>query len=158
MSDFSETFIEERIEAYEAPIREFKDHWTREKERYMPVLRKLAHLGAEFYAGDRTYLQVNLMGDGHVLAEAMRALRAHGFNTYNSKPAKNDPTWSSFWTVEGAGDWHIRIYLNFTSSVCRRVKTGTKTVVQDVFEIVCGEHGAAGESLQTPAVDDSLPF
>jgi hypothetical protein len=30
----------------------------------------------------------------------------------------------------------------FTSTVCRRVKVGTKTVEVDVYETVCGEHGA----------------
>jgi hypothetical protein len=33
----------------------------------------------------------------------------------------------------------VRIWLAFSSTVCRRVKIGTKTVEQDVYETVCDE-------------------
>lgn len=36
-------------------------------------------------------------------------------------------------------DCELRWYLSFSSSVCRRVKVGTRTVEQDVYETVCDE-------------------
>ena len=82
-------------------------------------------------------LEFNLAvaGDRHEFAAAIRALRVNGFKTDDAPPAKNAPSWSGhFKHITGA-----RMYLSFTSRACRRVKVGTRTIEEDVYETVCDE-------------------
>jgi hypothetical protein len=97
---------------------------------------------------DLNGLTINVAGDKHILASAIRALRTHGFKTRNEPPATNASSWSAWFEPEHedhALPWEIRqsgrVYLYFSSTVCRRVKVGqtTRVVTEDVYETVCGE-------------------
>lgn len=92
---------------------------------------------------DRVGVGYTIAGDSHDLAKAIRAVRTRGYTTNWSPPKENDPSWSGFYNKEDGPE----VYISFTSKVCRRVKIGTKTVEQDVYEIQCGDQG---ESVAAP--------
>jgi len=83
------------------------------------------------------YLGPNIYASGnkHDLAGCVRALRVNGFKSDSAPPGKHDSSWTAFFhNEEGA-----KVYFNFSSKVCRRVKVGTKMVEQDLYETVCDE-------------------
>lgn len=82
-------------------------------------------------------LTVSIAGDKHTLEAAWGRLRQAGFSAPTSRPKENDPTWAGRFEHKSGAVF----YMSFTSSLCRRVKIGTKTVEQDVYETVCGERG-----------------
>lgn len=84
---------------------------------------------------DTIGVDISTTGDKHELAAIIRAYRINGFTTDSKPPAKNDPSWSA-WFRQKNGATSV---LCFTSKVCRRIKTGTKMVEQEVFETVCDE-------------------
>lgn len=79
-------------------------------------------------------IDLNFTGDGHRLGEVWSALRHAGYAP-NSRPQKGETTFYTHWRQEGLATF----WMSFTSSVCRRVQVGTKTVEQPVYEIQCGE-------------------
>jgi len=106
---------------------------------------------------DGDYINLSFAGDGLKLAAVWKLLRHHGFKN-SCHPKKGDTTFYAFWKQEG----HAEFFMNFTSSVCRRVKVGTKTVEQDVYETQCGELPTDLE-IEAPKnavveADDEIPF
>lgn len=106
---------------------------------------------------DNDYINLSFAGDGPKLATVWKLLRQHGYKN-SCHPKKGDTTFYAFWEQEG----HAKFFMNFTSSVCRRVKVGTKTIEQDVYETQCGEMPTDLE-IEAPKnavveVDDDLPF
>lgn len=98
---------------------------------------------------DNDYIAVRFTGDGERLGDVWGELRRHGFNT-TARPEKGQTEFYSFWEREG----YCRIFLIFMSSVCRRVKIGTRTVTkeEDIFETQCGEMPELEEQITPPAL------
>lgn len=121
-----------------------------------PIYEKAFELGADFNC-ESPWASISLSGDKHKLAEMVRAFRTLGFNTSSERPASNSPSWSPTFT-NSKGDF---VFFYFTSSVCRRVKIGTKTEperVVDVYETVCGEADGNGEPIPAAPEAVSVPF
>lgn len=78
---------------------------------------------------------VHITGTREILIAAMRALRRQGYEA-DARPISGRPGYSTYFRKEGMPE----IWFNFTSTQYRRVKVGTQTVVQDVYETVCDEH------------------
>jgi hypothetical protein len=85
---------------------------------------------------DSDHISVNFSGDGAKLGFVWGELRRHGYNTH-SRPEKGKTEFYSFWVHES----FCKIWLNFSSSVCRRVQVGTRTVTKEepIYETQCGE-------------------
>lgn len=79
-------------------------------------------------------LDINVVGNGTDLSNVWRALRTRGWDTTKDKPEPGDTGWSGFWRKEGV---EYQVYLNFASTVCRRVQVGTQMVEMPVYEIRC---------------------
>ena len=79
-------------------------------------------------------VNVAFTGDGPKLTEVWKALRAAGYQP-NNRPKKGESTFYSHWFQEG----YSTVWMNFSSSVCRRVQVGTKMVEQPIYEVQCGE-------------------
>jgi hypothetical protein len=79
-------------------------------------------------------LDVGVTGDRHALMAAFGALRRLNF-TPSSRPVAGSPSYSAFFTHDSGA----MVWFSFSSTQCRRVKVGTKTVEQDVYETVCDE-------------------
>jgi hypothetical protein len=119
-------------------VRRYRAAWDTAQNQFAPILEKFVALGSEPYAADSDYIIVSLIGDAHLLADGVRILRTAGFNTYAEKPKRNDPNWSALFSHPDTADL-MRIYLSFSSSVCRRVKVGTEIREVDIYETQCGE-------------------
>lgn len=98
----------------------------------LKAIAKLNVIRADFEGGT---LDISISGDRHQLIAAFAALRRCGFDPGSDRPTAGSPTYNAFFRHESGAC----IWFTFASTQCRRVKTGTKTVEQDVFETVCDE-------------------
>lgn len=115
-------------------------------------------LGGEPHS-DGDWIFVPVTGDKHKFLAFARLIAKHGFG---APRVEKGATGFTMLKLLGSGDSELPIYFQFSSTACRRVKVGTKTVEQDVYETVCDESLPYGEqSPQHPAesaVVDDLPF
>ena len=104
---------------------------------------------------DNEYMFLTFAGGGDKLKAAWAALRRAGYNT-ESRPEKGDTAFNAFWRKEG----YAAIFMMFSSTLCRRVKVGTKMVEQDVFETQCGELPEIETETSPSAITvaDDIPF
>ena len=77
-------------------------------------------------------VDISVTGDKHVLQAVFGAFRKLGYEP-SKRPNKDDTYFYCRWTKEGKPSF----YFSFSSTVCKRVKIGTKMVEQDVYEVVC---------------------
>jgi len=118
-----------------------KIKWVASKPHLLPLIAKLVALGHEPRYND-SYLSIDFAGDAKALADVVRALRNSGWDTKSAKPKPEDTSWSAYYTKEGC---KVDVFLWFSSSVCRKVKVGTKLVEQDVYEVQCGDTNLLGD-------------
>jgi hypothetical protein len=115
-----------------------RSRWNSIKDFYRPIVNALHRLGIE--PGLSTDVDVSFSGDAHKLATVVRILRTSGFTTESARPKDGDTTWYARYTHPECA---TSVWLYFTSSVCKRVKVGTKMVEQDVYEVQCGDGNLA---------------
>lgn len=156
-------FINRQLIREQLELAERRETWNMHKGVLGPIVNALRKLGADVSFPNS--IDVTLIGDAGVLAKSVRVLRTSGF-TFNaaSRPKKGDTSWTQFFNSERCP---IRIFFRFSSSVCRRVPTGTKMVETPTFETVCdsielppADELAANvvELTATQAVVDEVPF
>lgn len=138
-----------------------KAKWNANRTLLSGVVNALIKLGIEPTFGI-DHLNVQCTGDKDKLTAVMRILRTSGFNTTADRPAKGDSGWYAWFD---SNECSIRIWFSFTSSVCRRVKTGVKAVTVDVYETQCGDISPEEAPMITvdaaqleQRVADDLPF
>lgn len=108
--------------------------WNANRSRLAPMARALAILKLEpTFTGE---FNISFTGDKDALVNVVRLLRIHGWNTHADKPKKGDSSWCAWYNHP---ECPVQIWLYFTSSVCRRVKVGTKMEQVDVYETQCGD-------------------
>ena len=113
---------------------ELVEKWNQVRPQLTPMIEELIKLGIE--PNFTSYsLDIAFTGDADKLVAALRIIMREGYKGKADKPKMGDTSWYSWFNAEGK---HA-IWFNFTSSVCRRVKVGTKMVEQDVFETRCGD-------------------
>ncbi len=145
-----EQSILQNLQAKRTALDAMEANWTQSKAYALPVIERLAALGSEPYIYNDSFFYAALSGDVHTLTDAIRALRVGGFKS-SEKPERKSATFTSVYRHPEA---KLGILLAFSSSVCRRVKVGTKTETVDVYEVQCGE---SDEFKAEGAVDD-VPF
>ena len=79
-------------------------------------------------------IDLSFTGTGDKLRAVWVELRRAGYKP-NARPEKGKTQFYTYWEQEG----YARIWMNFSSSVCRRVQVGTKTVETPVYETQCDE-------------------
>ncbi len=126
--------IEAKFKEREEELRHHREHWKANKAFFQPIVDKLIGLNIEPYYDSS--LNIHFTGDKHKLAAVVRILRTGGMISQTDPPTANASSWWAYFRTQ---DYSKECYINFSSSVCRRVKTGTKMVQQDVYETVCGE-------------------
>ena len=144
-------FIEESLELVKR-----KRRWEASKWVLLPLVGALENLGIEPTFNDS--LALNFTGDAAKLYAVVKCLRIAGFSAKVAvPPKKGDTSWYAYYDNPNCKE---RVWLYFTSSVCKRVKIGTETVERDVFETQCADiSGAVAElpSDETPAIE-GLPL
>lgn len=135
--------------------------WAACRDIFAPVVAAFQRIGIEPTMQGDDYVTINATGDKSKLEQAFRILRGADFTFNAERPKKGDSQWYAFFTHP---DSKTKIFFHFTSSVCKRVKVGTKMVEQDVFETQCGDITVdAPEALSAPpalplVTSDDLPF
>lgn len=164
MSAQLETILESSIDIGLAEqalkLAKMRQRWAACRDIFAPVIASFQRMGIEPQMQD-DYITVCATGDKSKLEQAFRVLRGADFSFTAERPKKGDSQWYAFFTHP---DSETKIFFQFTSSVCKRVKVGTKMVEQDVFETQCGDITVdAPEALEAPPVlhlvtADDVPF
>ena len=98
------------------------------------------------------YVTLSFTGDGERLRSVWVELRRIGY-TPNSRPEKGATTYHAFWEHPGE---YAKIFMHFSSSVCKRVQIGTEMKEVPIYETQCGELPAL-ELLETAPVISAAP-
>jgi hypothetical protein len=99
------------------------------------LFRALEELDIDLqFIPDGDYMALLFTGDGERLSNVWKALRRNGYKT-TQHPKKGDTTFYAFWYREG----YSNLFMNFSSSLCKRVQVGTRMVEQPIYETQCGE-------------------
>lgn len=133
--------------------------WGSVRGIFDPIVNALLALGIE-----ATYsygsLTVSFAGDKQKFYKVFRLLRLAGFTFDAERPKLGATSWNAFWDHSSRAEG-TRVYFNFSSSICRRVKVGTKMVEQDVYETVCADLEvlpAPDEAPAPAAIEQDLQF
>ena len=113
-----------------------KQRWAACRDFYAPIIAAFQRMGVEPSFDGDDYITVTMTGDKEKLAKAFRILRGAGFTFTAERPKKGDSSWYAFFHH---ADCDTTLFLNFTSSVCRRVKVGTEMKEVDIYETQCGD-------------------
>jgi hypothetical protein len=106
--------------------------WNRCKDKYLKFVQEMVLLGCEMSTDSDFNFHFRIAGDKQKFLQLVRCHRRYGFKP--SMPEKGAT--SAFWRINDYGE-DLGMYLSFSSTVCHRVKVGTKTVEQDVYETHC---------------------
>lgn len=137
-------------------LAKIRSRWNAVKAFYRPIVNALHCIAIEPRFDSE--LNICFSGDAHKLAQVVRILRVAGMQTTGSRPKQGDTTWSAYYKHP---DCATDVWLYFTSSVCRRVKVGTKMVEQDVYETQCADISETNNELPAPtapALMEDLQF
>jgi hypothetical protein len=111
---------------------------------------------------DYGYVSFTFTGTGAFFSEVWSELRRNGF-TPTQRPKKGDVEFSAYWERPGCA----KLFMNFSSSLCKRVQVGTKMVEQPIYETQCGEalpeiaaepEPAAALTAPSAALESDIPF
>lgn len=122
--------------AVEETIRKTEDllsYYTIRKTTFDPVLVELeSQLQVMTVSLCNSSIDISVAGDKKVLNIVFGVLRKFEFKP-EKRPDKPEPSFTTYFNhATGA-----RIWLSFSSTVCKRVQVGMKTVEQAVYETVC---------------------
>jgi hypothetical protein len=126
-----------------------------------PLFRSFEEMDIDLqFNPDGGYIAFCFTGDGERLAAVWKELRRNGYKS-DCRPKKGDTTFYAFWEREG----YARLFMNFSSSMCRRVQVGTKMVEQPIYETQCGDLPELETDAPKPNLtvieggfDDDVPF
>lgn len=147
--------IKEQMERKRQELRKRRIAIRKGLPKLAPLFADVEALGGEPYT-DGDWIYVPVTGDKIKFLAFVRCIAKHGF-----KAPKVEKGATGFTQLEymGDGDDMVPVYFQFSSTACRRVKIGTKTVEQDVYETVCDELMPYGEQpAPTAPAEDSIPF
>lgn len=146
--------IEQRLREERDAIRKRREQFRASRDKLEPLLTELHELGCELRFPNS--IDVTLTGDKHKFLALLRVLNRHGLKT--PKIEKGATGLSHFFYPEGT---ELSLYVVFSSTVCRRVKVGTKMVEQEIYETVCDEiypHGEQPVPAPAPTSLNEIPF
>ena len=130
------TDLEKQISKKLATLEEFNNNaaW------YQSLVDDMAEVGFEVrFPGT---LDFSATGTKPKLLAGIKVLRRHGYKMSKGVPEKTDyfGAWCYYHDNDGNKDEsRIDVYFSFSSTVCQRVKVGTRMVEEDIYEIQCGE-------------------
>jgi hypothetical protein len=157
--------VEQGVEYTLKSALELVEKWNQVRSQLTPMIEEL--IKVEIEPAFASYsLDISFTGDKDKLVAALRIIMREGYKGKEEKPKQGDTSWYSWFHAEGKHP----IWFSFTSSVCRRVKVGTKMVEQDVYEVRCGDDSVVSEDQleimsetagmlpAKQAQDDGIPF
>ena len=136
-------------------LAKIRQRWSAIKDFYRPIVNAFHRLGLEPTLS--TDVDLSFSGDAAKLAAIVRILRTSGFTTSSERPKAGETTWYARYVHP---ECPTNVWLYFTSSVCKRVKIGTKMVEQDVYETQCDDISTSVqtvESVRYDGIDTATP-
>jgi hypothetical protein len=117
--------------------------WSSSLIYFQGLVKSLEEIGIEPTMS--TDINVSFTGDKERLEKVWHIIRLAGFelSETSERPKAGDDKWSGYFFHP---ECKMPVWLFFTSSVCRRVKVGTKLVEQDIYETICGEETPVAET------------
>jgi len=119
------------------------DWWLAHKASYEDLISKLEEAGYEVQL-TRTGLDITGCGGKKKLEAAFKLLRRAGWEP-TFRPTDKTTYYSSFFYNEAVEKY--RVYLSYSSDVCRRVQVGTRFEEVPIYEIQCSESMELSEDL-----------
>lgn len=111
--------------------------WAKARKTLEPIVEQLEKLDINpTWWG--SYLQVNFSGNKDKLVQVIRIVRAAGLKNREA-PTESKTGFQCWYKPTDDPRAEFSLYLNFTSSVCVRVKVGTEMKEVDIFEVKCGD-------------------
>lgn len=135
------TLIDNQLETLALALASQVAKWNGARSILEPLTAKLVELEIEPRLDGTYSYDIHFSGDIEKLKQVWALLRISGFGLPNGakRPQANEPDWQG-WFHNETCEW--KIWVNFASTVCTRVKVGTEMVEQDVYEVRCGEMSA----------------
>jgi hypothetical protein len=155
-----ESSIDLKLAEQALEVQKNRLQWSNCKGFYTPIVNALQLIGAEPYLQGGT-IYVSISGDKAKLTQAFKIFRTAGLEFSADRPKQGDSSWHAFFKHP---DQTVDIFFQFSSSVCRRVKTGTKMQEVDVYETQCGDISVDDVALPAPLTlvpaleADGIPF
>ncbi|MCK4900200.1 MAG: hypothetical protein KAS38_15575 [Anaerolineales bacterium] len=132
MLDIIEADIKSDKKYYRDKRQYFEDH----REDVLTVATELK-LGNALIRAQSTAdsIDLHISGTAQELKQCFRAFRTLGYAP-SSRPTETKL--ASFTCMFTHPDKKVQFWINFTSTVCKRVKIGTEMIESNVYETVCG--------------------
>ena len=120
------------------------ERWEEHKDFLQPII--------DSFKDDLTHtsltnsLDLHIMGDAALLAKVFKKLRSEGYELQSGweRPKAGEISWSGYFKHQYVSE---KIWVNFTSSVCKRVQVGTRMEEIPVYEVRCNETVASDPEL-----------
>ena len=82
-------------------------------------------------------MTIFVVGGKRELGNVWQILRNAGFSAPPMRPQSNESAWGGYFSKDGGA----RVFVGFSSSVCKRIQVSTETVTieRPVYEIQCDE-------------------
>jgi hypothetical protein len=118
--------------------------WHDNKNKYYDILDGLEAINVpdkqDISVSGGYGLYVYAGGDGKLLTQIVRVFRTNGWKTEHSPPEKGADHWNAeyYQWVDGKKLPGV-IDLKFSSTICKRVQTGTETKEVPVYETQCDD-------------------
>jgi hypothetical protein len=123
--------VEDEIRSAENKV----SYYTLRKETFDPVLEAIeSHIDVLRVSLDTSSVDISFTGTRSKLNTVFGILRTAGFEP-GERPQKDKASYCSYFEHPTGA----RFWVNFSSTQCRRVQIGTKTVEQPVYETVCDD-------------------
>lgn len=120
---------DEKIQAAEQTRLYYKDN----KADIRELAEALKDIPIQRASFDYASVDLGITGDYSVLKAVFAAFRKLGYEP-GERPEKAEATFSTYFEHPAK---EVRFWLSFSSTLCKRVKVGTKTQEVDIYEVVC---------------------
>lgn len=128
--------IEKDIERALAEAEQLATLWAENKERLLPLIAELESMNVDVSLS--TDLDLRFAGDKTKLLSVLRVLAKAGWRLpEDERPKAEETQWSGRLYQDEVDK--LQIWVCFTSSACRQVQTGTRTVEEPIYKVICDE-------------------
>jgi hypothetical protein len=139
-------FVKEANESARKTSRFIANVIRRDGKRVTDIVKLLsnASLNIVGVSIDRVSYNINVSGSRAELDILFGILRRAGLTPLR-RPEEGQPSYSTYWYFDAVGGEDLLvtdkpcIWVNFSSTSCKRVKVGTRLEEVDVYETVCEE-------------------
>lgn len=127
--------IDSDLAYYQRQYEHRREYYVTHRDHIEMLLADFPHAENTTPTVDTTSLDIAVHGDKEVLRDVMAYLFKHGLHP-NEKPEENETNYATYWYPQYP-EITFKVWLNFTSTVCKRVQVGTETVERPIYEVQC---------------------